>query len=205
MGGIRDELARIQRVHETHRSRAEGDWSAKDRRKAEIVKLANNPLYPLGVGLEIPLRGDPVLAVALAEAVLENPHLLQLVKQTDGRILLVKCRQFDGRIRTEFRNSLASAGQIYTADMLLEMKRAGTLDSLPGVHIDPETDYDPVKDAAESALRAQAAEERAARARADGRVQVAVPAEMEARARALAQQISPPVEAAAPSPIIVKE
>jgi hypothetical protein len=203
--GIRDELARIQKVHQAHRSAAEGDWSAKDRRKAEIVKLANDPRYPIGVGLEIPLRGDPVLAVALSEAVLENPNLLQLVQQTDGRILLVKRRQFDGRIRGEFRNGLASTGQILTADMLLEMKRNGTLESLPGVHINPETDYDPVKDAAESALRVQRDEERASRARADGRVQVAVPAEMEARARALAQQISPPVEGTPPSPIIVKE
>jgi hypothetical protein len=204
--GIKEELARIKGVHQANRSTAEGDWSAKDKRKAAIVALANDPRYPIGVGMEISLRGDPVLAVAISEAVLENPNLLQLVAQTDGRILLVKRRQFDGRVRANFRSGLESAGQILTADMLLEMKRSGTLDALPGVHHNPETDYDPVADAAVAARRAQEAEERAHRARIDGRTQVAVPAEMEARARALAEQITAAPEKSASIPsIIVKE
>lgn len=119
------------------------DWSAKHKWKKEMKYLISLPQYPVGSTVPIPLRGDPLMSVALRELVLENPKLLAVVQQPGGKMALLKRRTVDS-LSKDLVMSLSAGGIILYADDLLRMNP----EQLPGVvaPIHEAQDYERIPD-----------------------------------------------------------
>lgn len=93
------------------------DFMAKAKRKKEIAALLSQ--CPVGQGVEVPLKGDPLLTIAIQELVKESHGRFILVEQPNGAVLLTHAGTLSGgNVSADLSGFLYRGGSVLDADRI---------------------------------------------------------------------------------------